>query len=230
MTNHYHLLVKFPDDTVSKAMHHLGSVYTHHSNERCGRDGPLFRGRFRSIPVTSDAYVLLAARYINRNPLDLVGVDSPDQYRWSSYLAHLSRRRPPGFLDRELLLDFFGGDRTRLAAFTNDEIDGSPRAAAHVADPATLDSLIELAAVHEAFAERVDDPSRRIARVVRLLVLDHPIDPRLREAIESQLRFGSTAARQTAESRARARLAAEPSLGRILDAVVPTVVGRRRAA
>ena len=96
MGNHYHLLLDMPDGTLSEAMHHLGSVYTRHVNDRLGRDGPLFRGRFHSIPVEDDAYLLTAVRYIHRNPIGLPGVSGPADHRWSSYRTYLGSAAHPG--------------------------------------------------------------------------------------------------------------------------------------
>ena len=47
--NHYHLLLRCPDGGLSAAMQHLGSTFTRRMNDRAGRDGPLFRGRFHAI-------------------------------------------------------------------------------------------------------------------------------------------------------------------------------------
>jgi REP element-mobilizing transposase RayT len=54
MDNHYHLLLRARDGGLSRAMHHLGLVYTRRTNDRLGRDGPLFRvgtTRSRSPPT-----------------------------------------------------------------------------------------------------------------------------------------------------------------------------------
>ena len=67
MSNHYHLLVKTPDANLSGSMRHL---YTQRYNRRHGYDGPLFRGRYKSILVESDSYTLELVRYIHRNPQD----------------------------------------------------------------------------------------------------------------------------------------------------------------
>jgi len=57
MPNHYHLLVSCPQAQLSRAMKHIGQVYTQRFNKRHGRDGSLFRGRFHSILVDSEPYL-----------------------------------------------------------------------------------------------------------------------------------------------------------------------------
>lgn len=91
MSNHYHLLVKTPLANLSKAMRHLNSVYTQRFNLTENRDGPLFRGRFKSILVDSDTYLLQVSRYIHLNPVEANICSHPAEYRWSSYRAYLNR-------------------------------------------------------------------------------------------------------------------------------------------
>ena len=69
MPNHYHMLVQTPDANLSRSMRHLNGVYTQRCNNRHGWDGSLFRGRYKSILIDSDSYLLQAVRYIHRNPL-----------------------------------------------------------------------------------------------------------------------------------------------------------------
>jgi REP element-mobilizing transposase RayT len=57
MHNHFHLLVRSPAGQLSEAMHRLGCEYARWYNRRHGRDGPLFRNRFVSVPVTDDDHV-----------------------------------------------------------------------------------------------------------------------------------------------------------------------------
>jgi hypothetical protein len=45
----------------------------------------LFHGRFKSIPVDNDAYMMDLSCYIHRNPLRAGMVKSLSDYRWSSY-------------------------------------------------------------------------------------------------------------------------------------------------
>ena len=121
MTNHYHLLLRTPAGGLSEAMHRLGLVYVKRTNKRVGRDGPLFRSRFHSIPVTTDAYLRYAARYIHRNPLELPGVARPEFYRWSSYRTYRGFRSPAPFMNTSLVLRLFDDDRDDLARFTDGE-------------------------------------------------------------------------------------------------------------
>ena len=46
----------------------IGVTYTRRFNNRHFRSGHLFQGRFKSILVENDAYVLELSYYIHRNP------------------------------------------------------------------------------------------------------------------------------------------------------------------
>ena len=48
MDNHFHLLIRTPLPNLSKAIQYLSSVYTIRYNKLEKKDGPLFRGRFKS--------------------------------------------------------------------------------------------------------------------------------------------------------------------------------------
>ena len=66
VNNHYHALMHCPGGQLSDAMQRLGSTYTRHVDDRLGRDGALFRGRFRSRLITDDSYLLAAGVRVDR--------------------------------------------------------------------------------------------------------------------------------------------------------------------
>lgn len=103
MTNHYHLLIQTPQANISRAMRHINGVYTQRYNRLRYTDGPLFRGRFKSILVDSDAYLLQLSRYIHRNPIETRKpmVDELVDYPWSSYPAYVNKTPAVDWLHRE---------------------------------------------------------------------------------------------------------------------------------
>lgn len=108
MGNHFHLLVRTPEPELDKLMQVLSSRYTKDFNRKHGRDGPLFRGRYRSSLIETDAYLLAASRYVHRNPLGL-GFRRLVRYRWSSYAAYIGRDLRPSWLVVEKTLRIAGG-------------------------------------------------------------------------------------------------------------------------
>ena len=88
MGNHYHLLIKTHRANLSKSMQWLGLTYTRRFNLRHCRAGHLFQGRFKSLIVQNDAYLMQLSCYIHRNPLRAGIVHRLADYRWSSYKAY----------------------------------------------------------------------------------------------------------------------------------------------
>ena len=107
MGNHYHLMVQTERANLKKAMHWFGTTYTQRFNIRHSRNGHLFQGRYKSILVQNDAYLLQLSCYIHRNPLRAGVVRRLADYRWSSYLAFAYGRKAPEWLQKELILSFF---------------------------------------------------------------------------------------------------------------------------
>ena len=64
MDNHYHLLVRTRQANLKKAMQWFGTPYTQRFNRRHFRSGHLFQGRYKSIIIQNDAYLLQLSYYI----------------------------------------------------------------------------------------------------------------------------------------------------------------------
>ena len=69
MSNHFHLLVQTPQANLSEFMRHFLVTYTVRFNRRNGRTGHVFQGRFKSLLVDEDAYLLPLSCYIHLNPI-----------------------------------------------------------------------------------------------------------------------------------------------------------------
>ena len=98
MGNHYHLLLKTNRANLSKSMQWLGLTYTRRFNLRHFRSGHLFQGRFKSIIVQNDAYLMRLSCYIHRNPLRARIVERLADYDWSSYKAYAYGDKDPEWL------------------------------------------------------------------------------------------------------------------------------------
>jgi len=107
MPNHYHLLLKTNLGNLSKAMHWLGTTFTGRFNKRHSRSGHLFQGRFKSIIVENDAYMLQLSCYIHRNPLKSGLVKRLVDYPWSSYPIYAYGKRAPEWLTTKVILAQF---------------------------------------------------------------------------------------------------------------------------
>ncbi len=205
MPNHYHLVVRDRSDGLSTFMQHLSATFTQHLNARHGRDGPLFRGRFRSVPIEQDAQLMQTFRYVHRNPLALVSLDQLDGYRWSSHRTYLGARRPPDWLTLHELLDRFA-DVDAYRAF----VAGPNRA---LRSPVELERLIDL-----LLDEHGDAGERATARrtVAILLGERHPMLQDMTAPLTSDLTSGSL---RNARTRARRALQSDRVVAQVVAAI-----------
>jgi REP element-mobilizing transposase RayT len=88
MTNHYHLIIETPGKDLSKIMHFINSSYTTYMNIKRKRSGHLFQGRFKSIVIDKDSYLLELSRYLHLNPVRAMMVEKPSDYPYSSYNSY----------------------------------------------------------------------------------------------------------------------------------------------
>lgn len=211
MDTHFHLVTYTPNGKLSNAMHLLGTTFVRHANDRAGRDGPMFRSRYTSLPVTTDSYLATLGRYVHRNPLAIDGIDHPADYRWSSYRTYIGARRPATFLDLAPLQGLFQDDRNDLTQFT----EARPTHRPSWATDRSLD--LELIVQRELAVERLLNISSAVPRPngVMVALLDHP-DPSVRRLADTIVEFTSEEARRKAIARSRHRLRDDPAWQRIM--------------
>ena len=89
MGNHYHLIVETPVANLSAFAHAINSAYTTYFNIKRKRAGHLFQGRYKSVVVERDSYLLELSRYIHLNPVRAGIVHRPQDYRFSSYRSYI---------------------------------------------------------------------------------------------------------------------------------------------
>ncbi len=115
MSNHYHLLVKTIEPNLSMAMQWFGTSYTRKFNLANQTGGHLFQGRFKSIIVQNDAYLLRLSCYIHRNPLRACIVKRLADYPWSSYRYYAYKKTAPAWLTTDSILSQVSSDDRRRA-------------------------------------------------------------------------------------------------------------------
>ncbi len=111
MPNHYHLLVQTPAKNLARCMRHLNGVYTQKYNVRYASDGTLFRGRYKSILVEEDEYLLHLVRYIHRNPLKAGIVKKMAHYPWSSHMGYVSNAKKWDWLHKRFILSMLSSNK-----------------------------------------------------------------------------------------------------------------------
>ena len=88
MPNHLHLLLYAEDPkALVTILQRLQLTYAWYHRRIYKTSGHLWQGRYKSLPVADDPYLLEAGRYIERNPLGAKLTDRLESYPWSSYRA-----------------------------------------------------------------------------------------------------------------------------------------------
>jgi putative transposase len=108
LSNHTHLLVTCPLGNLSAAMQWYWSRMAQTFNQRHGRVGHLYQGRFGSRLVEDERHLLELLRYIPLNPVRAGVCGAPEEWLWSSYTATAGLRPAPSFLTPAPLYDDFG--------------------------------------------------------------------------------------------------------------------------
>ena len=126
MGNHYHLLLETPEPNLSRGMRRLNGVYTQKFNWRHQRHGHLFQGRYKSILVERERYLLELCRYVVLNPVRAGMVAVESDWRWSSYRATAGFDRVPKWLCVTGVWGLFGQERraavSRYRQFVRDGV------------------------------------------------------------------------------------------------------------
>jgi len=100
MPDHFHLLLTPVDAAaLSRAMQSLGRRYVRWFNQRHGRSGTLWEGRYRSTVLEPERHLVDAMRYVECNPVRSGIVADAAAYPWSSLAHHLGVRVDPLITD-----------------------------------------------------------------------------------------------------------------------------------
>lgn len=65
MTNHYHLLVETVEANLPRGMRQLNGLYSQHFNRRHKLVGHVFQGRYKTILVQKESYLLELAAILS---------------------------------------------------------------------------------------------------------------------------------------------------------------------
>ncbi len=197
MDTHFHCLTHCPDGGLSSTMQQLVSSYTRIVNSQSDRDGPLFRGRFHSVPITSERHVLHTAAYIHRNPIDLVPATALGAYRWSSFGSYLMTRSAPGWLTTDYVADRLSIEDHRAMVMTD------------LAEPALLPALEAWTTIDLAIAGTgVTD---RAVRIALRALLGSQLAGSSAEELAERLGLSGPGAARSALLRARTRYDRDPA-------------------
>jgi putative transposase len=113
MTNHFHLLLKTGNISISALMKRLLTYYAVNYNRRHSRVGHLFQNRFKSILCQEGPYLLELVRYIHLNPLRAEIVADYPSLAKHPYCGHgvILGRKKNNWQDTQYVLALFGSNQ-----------------------------------------------------------------------------------------------------------------------
>jgi putative transposase len=108
MPNHFHLVVAPTTvDGLSPFMQWWMTSHVRRSHRHHRRHGHVWQGRFQSVPIQQDGYLLTVVRYVLLNPVRAKLVERAQDWTWSSlHHPHLIDPLPiPGPAEEPVALD-----------------------------------------------------------------------------------------------------------------------------
>lgn len=97
MSNHVHFIgVPKKDRSMAEVFKYVNMQYSQYFNKKKGQGGHLFQGRFFSS-ILDEYYLMVCARYIERNPVRARIVKNAWDWKWSSARAHCGIDPSDGF-------------------------------------------------------------------------------------------------------------------------------------
>jgi len=122
MPNHLHFLLQAElVDHVTAMMRRLQQAFQLYWRKQYRLVGHLWQGRFKSLPIDTESYLLECARYIERNPIRAKLSATPEAYPWSSAQIYLrGPRKGWEFLDLSPAYRSFGKrSQTQIKHYRN---------------------------------------------------------------------------------------------------------------
>ena len=161
MGNQVHLLLTpATNEGVPRMMQALGRRYVRYFNDRHGRTGTLWEGRYRCGLLEADRYLLACMACLDLNPVRSGMASAPQDYPWSSYSHYAGLRSDPLLTPHALYWQMGNTPFAREAAYADWVKEGVSATLCEKISRAALGGL----ALGEA--DFIGDLQRRTARRV----------------------------------------------------------------
>jgi putative transposase len=119
--NHYHLILRqVSEKGIEKFMHKLSTGYTNYFNKKFNRTGALFQGRYKSIHIDSNEYLLHLSVYVNAN--HAIHNYPEKDWPYSSYLDYTEKREGK-LCAKETIFGQFDNNPLEYEKFMQNNID-----------------------------------------------------------------------------------------------------------
>jgi hypothetical protein len=122
MDTHLHLLIETQKPNLSEFMRRLLIAYTVWFHKKHQTHGYLFGGRFKSLVVDKEEFLIEVSRYIHRNPVEADMVKKAEDFEWSSMRIY-SGGIQSGLVHTKEILHWFGNSRDKYVKFVREGLD-----------------------------------------------------------------------------------------------------------
>ena len=108
MPNQVHVVMHSTDGRLSAAMQYLAAAYARRHHHRYRSNGHLFQGRYDSMLVKRDPYLLEVVRYVLLNPVRARLCRAAADWRWSTARDALGLRVAPRWANFQIVNELLG--------------------------------------------------------------------------------------------------------------------------
>ena len=172
MSDGYHLVIETPKSNLSKAIRQLNGVYTQRSNRLHDTGGHVFRGRYKSIVVQREKYLLPLLAHIFLLPLRAGFVKHPNQFKWSSCRYLYGKDQAPEYIDLEWFSEGFSSDTGSFDEFLEEsrshDVISETRKQIYLGD----DEFIELVQEKTRDSQSKDTPKYQLTKPIGGMISD----------------------------------------------------------
>ncbi len=111
MPNHIHLILEASEKApISKIMQCINTCYAHYFNKKFKRTGHVLQGRYKSIIIKDNEYLLHLSRYIHMNPVKAGLCKRAEDYKYSSARDYLQGNKADDLVDTDFILSILSDD------------------------------------------------------------------------------------------------------------------------
>jgi REP element-mobilizing transposase RayT len=107
MPNHFHLVIQVGGSRLSEIMRLVQTRFAVIYNLIHDRQGHVFQGRYKPLPILDNAYLMTVIRYVHLNPVAGGLVALPEKWQWSGHNELLGLAYP-GLVNGSVPLGLFG--------------------------------------------------------------------------------------------------------------------------
>ena len=124
MPNHIHLILMTTEHTdLAKLMKQVNLAYMHYYKRNYSHYGHFWQGRYKSLIIQKDEYLLTCGKYIELNPVKANIVKDPKDYPYSSYNFYASGDHNTLIDTNPLYADMGKTNKQRQLYYTNLVVD-----------------------------------------------------------------------------------------------------------